>query len=38
MSRPPPKGVIQKSAFNPHSSATHSYNTIQDIAMSSSTL
>jgi hypothetical protein len=30
--RLPPKGVIQKSAFNPHTHAAHNYNIVEDLA------
>ena len=28
------KGVLQKSAFNPHARATHNYNIVEDLAIS----
>jgi hypothetical protein len=30
--RPPPKGVIHKSAFNPHARAAQNYNIVEDLA------
>jgi hypothetical protein len=29
---PPPKGVVRKSAFNPHAHATQNYNIVEDLA------
>jgi hypothetical protein len=30
--RPPPKGVVRKSAFNPHAHASHNYSIVEDMA------
>ena len=29
---PPPKGVVRKSSFNPHTHATQNYNIVEDLA------
>jgi hypothetical protein len=34
----PPKGVIHKSAFNPHSRAAQNYNVVEDLAQSPSAM
>lgn len=34
----PPKCIIHKSSFNPHATAGHNYNTIEDLAQSSSAI
>jgi hypothetical protein len=36
--RPPPKGVIQKSTFNPHAHAAKNYNIVEDIAQAPSAM
>jgi hypothetical protein len=36
--RPPPKGVVQKSAFNPHARATQNYNIVEDLAQAPSVM
>jgi hypothetical protein len=36
--RPPPKGVIQKSTFNPHACAAQNYNIVEDLAQAPSTM
>ena len=36
--RPPPKGVIRKSAFNPHARATQNYNIVEDLAQAPSAM
>jgi hypothetical protein len=33
---PPPKGVVQKSAFNSHAHATQNYNIVEDLAQAPS--
>jgi hypothetical protein len=30
--RPPPKGVVKKSAFNPHAQAAQNYSIVEDLA------
>jgi hypothetical protein len=30
--RPPPKGVVRKSSFNPHARAAQNYNIVEDLA------
>jgi hypothetical protein len=35
---PPPKGVVQKSAFNPHVRAAQNYNIVEDLAQAPSTM
>jgi hypothetical protein len=35
---PPPKGVIQKSTFNPHARAAQNYNIVEDLAQAPSTM
>jgi hypothetical protein len=35
---PPPKGVFQKSAFNPHARATQNYSIVKDLAQAPSTM
>jgi hypothetical protein len=35
---PPPKGVIQKLAFNPHVHATQNYNIVEDLAQAPSAM
>jgi hypothetical protein len=30
--RPPPKGVVRKSAFNPHACVTQNYSIVEDLA------
>lgn len=34
--KPPMKGVLRKSAFNPHARATHNYKIVEDMALSPS--
>ena len=34
----PPKGVLRKSAFNPHTSAAQNYNIVEDLAISPSAM
>jgi hypothetical protein len=36
--RPPPKGVIQKSVFNPHACASQNYNIVEDLAQAPSAM
>jgi hypothetical protein len=36
--RPPPKGVVWKSYFNPHAHATHNYSVVEDLAQAPSTM
>jgi hypothetical protein len=36
--RRPPKGVIQKSTFNPHARAAQNYNIVEDLAQAPSTM
>jgi hypothetical protein len=36
--RPPPKGVIWKSAFNPHARAAQNYNIVEDLAQAPSAM
>jgi hypothetical protein len=36
--RPPPKGVVQKSAFNPHACAAQKYSIVEDLAQASSAM
>jgi hypothetical protein len=36
--RPPPKGVIRKSAFNPHARAAQNYSIVEDLAQAPSTM
>jgi hypothetical protein len=36
--RPPPKGVIHKSAFNPHARAAQNYNIVEDLAQAPSAM
>ena len=36
--KPATKGVIRKSAFNPHARATQNYNIVEDLAISPSTM
>jgi hypothetical protein len=36
--RPPPKGVVRKSDFNPHARATQNYNIVEDLAQTPSTM
>jgi hypothetical protein len=36
--QPPPKGVVQKSAFNPHARAAQNYNIVEDLAQAPSTM
>jgi len=36
--RPPPKGVVQKSALNPHARAAQNYNIVKDLVQASSTM
>jgi hypothetical protein len=36
--RPPPKGIVQKSAFNPHDRATQNYNIVEDLAQAPSAM
>jgi hypothetical protein len=34
--RPPPKGIIRKSAFNPHARDAQNYNIVEDLAQAPS--
>jgi hypothetical protein len=36
--RPPPKGVVRKSAFNPHARVAQNYNIVEDLAHAPSTM
>jgi hypothetical protein len=36
--RPPPKGVVKKSAFNPHAHAAQNYSIVEDLAQTPSTM
>jgi hypothetical protein len=36
--RPPPKGVIKKSAFNPHACAAQNYSIVEDLAQAPSAM
>jgi hypothetical protein len=36
--RPPPKGVVQKSSFNPHARATKNYSIVEDITQATSAM
>ena len=36
--KPPAKGVLRKSTFNPHVRATQNYNIVEDLAISPSTM
>jgi hypothetical protein len=36
--RPSPKGVVRKSAFNPHACAAQNYNIVEDMAQAPSTM
>jgi hypothetical protein len=36
--RPPPKGVVKKSAFNPHARAAQNYSIVEDLAQAPSTM
>jgi hypothetical protein len=36
--RSPPKGIIQKLAFNPHAHAAQNYNIVEDLAQAPSTM
>jgi hypothetical protein len=36
--RPPPKGVVQKSAFNPHARAAQNYSIVEDLAQAPSAM
>jgi hypothetical protein len=36
--RPPPKGVIRKSDFNPHACVAQNYNIVEDLAQAPSTM
>jgi hypothetical protein len=36
--RPPPKGVVRKLAFNPHTRATQNYNIVEDLAQAPSAM
>jgi hypothetical protein len=36
--RPPPKGVVRKSAFNPHAHATQNYSIVEDLAQAPSAM
>jgi hypothetical protein len=36
--QPPPKGVVQKSAFNPHACAVQNYNIVEDLAQEPSVM
>jgi hypothetical protein len=36
--RPPPKGVIQKLDFNPHSHVAQNYNIVEDLAQAPSAM
>ena len=35
---PPPKGVVRKSAFNPHACATQNYSIVEDLAQAPSAM
>jgi hypothetical protein len=35
---PPPKGVVQKSAFNPHARAAQNYSIVEDLAQAPSVM
>jgi len=36
--KPPAKGILRKSAFNPHARAAQNYNIVEDLAVSPSTM
>jgi hypothetical protein len=36
--QPPPKGVVRKSAFNPHARASQNYNIVEDLAQAPSAM
>jgi hypothetical protein len=36
--RPPPKGIVRKSAFNPHAHAAQNYNIVEDLAQAPSAM
>jgi hypothetical protein len=36
--RPPPKGVVKKSTFNPHARAAHNYSIVEDLAQAPSAM
>jgi hypothetical protein len=36
--RPPPKGIVHKSTFNPHAHATQNYNIVEDLAQAPSAM
>jgi hypothetical protein len=36
--RPPPKGVVRKSTFNPHARAAQNYNIVEDLAQAPSAM
>ena len=36
--RPPLKGVVQKSSFNPHAHVAHNYNIVEDLAQAPSAM
>jgi hypothetical protein len=36
--RPPPKGVVKKSAFNPHARAAQNYSIVEDLAQAPSAM
>ena len=36
--KPPAKGILHKSAFNPHARATQNYNIFEDLAISPSAM
>ena len=36
--KPPAKGVLRRSAFNPHARAAHNYNIVEDLAVSPSAM
>ena len=38
MIKPPAKGILRKSAFNPHARATQNYNIVEDLAISPSAM
>jgi hypothetical protein len=36
--RPPPKGVVRKSSFNPHACAAQNYSIVEDLVQAPSTM
>jgi hypothetical protein len=36
--RPPPKGIVRKSAFNPHARVAQNYNIVEDLAQAPSAM